>query len=622
MKSQAWNPLYEGLLAIGWLTLLGLAAGLPAGAEPLLQGRVRLASGEPLSAAQVRLFRLTDLHQLAGTTTDGTGYFALPLEATEEASALPDRFHLGQNYPNPFNPSTIIPYRLPASTHVRLEVFNLLGQRVTTLVDAVQSAGFHGARWDGTDATGRAVAAGVYLYRLQSDHARSTRRMVLLDGQAGIAAAALEAAPTNVQRLVEPGTPPYGLTISGQEIVTYIDAEFRIARDGGPVEVVVEALESAHRRKVATSGLLGDVNNDGQVDITDALIVVVYSLDLNLSITVPNNGDISLGDLNRDGRVDIADALLILTYLTDPSDPSLPEGIGEPIAPIVGTPKMYWTGHDIKKIRRANLDGSSIEDLVSTGHFSAGIALDVAGGKIYWTDQGSASIHRANLDGSNVQDLVSPEVGSINCLALDVADGKMYWTNAEKRKIQRANLDGSDLQDLITLGAIPHGLALDVAEGKMYWTAPRANWILRANLDGSNFERIFRPPPSNQEMVGRPAGTNVNSILYKSPRNPTGLALDLAGRKMYWTEPKSLLTLWSRIRRANLDGSRIEDLIIRGLSVPRGLALDVAGGKMYWTDLGRHKIQRANLDGSKVEDLVTSGLRRPWGLALDLSRRD
>ena len=101
-------------------------------------------------------------------------------------SALPDQFELGANYPNPFNPSTIIPYQLPASMHVRLDVFNLLGQRIATLVDGVQPPGFHTAAWDATDAAGRAVGASVYLYRLSGSAGHQvTRRMLLIDGQAG-----------------------------------------------------------------------------------------------------------------------------------------------------------------------------------------------------------------------------------------------------------------------------------------------------------------------------------------------------------------------------------------------------------------------------------------------------
>ena len=112
----------------------------------------------------MRLFDLTDLRRSAGTTTDAAGHFALPLRAFSTATAVPTDFGLGQNYPNPFNPSTLIPYQLPTAGHVRLEVFNLLGQRVATLVDAERSAGAHTAQWDATDASSRAVGAGVYIF--------------------------------------------------------------------------------------------------------------------------------------------------------------------------------------------------------------------------------------------------------------------------------------------------------------------------------------------------------------------------------------------------------------------------------------------------------------------------
>ena len=306
---------------------IGLVLSVSVGAEPLLEGRVRLSSGQPAAGVQVRLFDLTDLRRSVGTTTDGAGHFALSLQAfsTERGTALPTDFALGQNYPNPFNPSTIIPYQLPTSGHVRLEVFNMLGQRLATLVDAERSAGAHTAQWDGTDAAGRAVGAGVYIYRLSSGGITESRRMVLVDGQAGIPATGTAPGPmrSSVESSGEVDGPVYGLTVSGQGLVAYVDPAFQV----GVASIVVEAYEGAPRMKLATGGVLGDVNNDGLVDLVDLLFVMLYSMDP--SIILPNNGDISLGDINGDGTVGPADAVLIIRYLTDPSDPSLPPEIGD-----------------------------------------------------------------------------------------------------------------------------------------------------------------------------------------------------------------------------------------------------------------------------------------------------
>ena len=263
-----------------------------------------------------------------------------------------------------------------------------------------------------------------------------------------------------------------------------------------------------------------------------------------------------------------------------------------------GTPKMYWTDRFADKIQRANLDGSNVEDLITTGLSTPwGIALDVGRGKMYWADPDTDKIQRANLDGSQVEDLITTGLNTTYNIALDVGRGKMYWTNAASdgdgrtSKIQRANLDGSNVEDLITTGVIgPVSIALDVGRGKMYWTDILTEKIQRANLDGSNVEDLIT--------------TGLNT--------PLSIALDVGRGKMYWADRRT-----EKIQRANLDGSQVEDLITTGVDGLAGIALDVGRGKMYWTDWRTSKIQRANLDGSQVEDLITTGVDGLAGIALD-----
>ena len=97
-----------------------------------------------------------------------------------------------------------------------------------------------------------------------------------------------------------------------------------------------------------------------------------------------------------------------------------------------------------------------------------------------------------------------------------------------------------------------------------------------------------------------------------------GIALDLAAGQMYWTAQSYRGD--AKIRRADLDGTYVEDLVELGSAYPMGIRLDLPAGKMYWTNMlvgGAATVQRADLDGSNVEDLIT-GLGGKFGLALDL----
>jgi hypothetical protein len=103
-----------------------------------------------------------------------------PPTGVEGDDGMPRTFALGQNSPNPFNPVTTIQYQLPSDAHVRIDVFNIAGKLVTTLVNGNQEAGYRTVTWDGTDSAGERVASGVYLYRMEAGDHVSRKAMVLL----------------------------------------------------------------------------------------------------------------------------------------------------------------------------------------------------------------------------------------------------------------------------------------------------------------------------------------------------------------------------------------------------------------------------------------------------------
>ncbi|HUI30019.1 MAG TPA: M4 family metallopeptidase [Candidatus Acidoferrales bacterium] len=104
-------------------------------------------------------------------------WFAIGQRVTAEHDrpSTPLKFELGQNYPNPFNPSTVIGYQLAAVGHVTLSVYDILGRKVMTLVDGVETPGNHEVRFDGSS-----LASGVYFYRLTTDNFSATKKLVLM----------------------------------------------------------------------------------------------------------------------------------------------------------------------------------------------------------------------------------------------------------------------------------------------------------------------------------------------------------------------------------------------------------------------------------------------------------
>jgi len=311
--------------------------------------------------------------------------------------------------------------------------------------------------------------------------------------------------------------------------------------------------------------------------------------------------------------------------------------------------KMYFAAYD--NIFRANLDGTNIECLLNfllSGSSCQpwGIALDVPAGKMYWTDYLLKRLRRANLDGTGMEDLDITCVGSPTAIALDLSGGKLYW--AEKLTqgddvaiggtIRRADLGGGEAETLLDGFAID-AIALDIGRGKLYWVAETV--VGRANLDGSEIERLVDTPsvtrtglafdPTAAEVyiaTGRGDGFHIWAV------GPNGFGA--RGTHPNATAPPGT------IQHVGIDSTpipwpmrEVPGLPTIGCVRPGGVALDISDGRVYWTctcpgkwshDTGvpqtrcSVRIQRSRLDGSEVEDLVYGeGICVVNGIALDLT---
>jgi len=139
------------------------------------------------NGAQVRFrFRLAsneDSNVADGIYIDDVYIFAdtvLTSVEKETGSALPKEYSLAQNYPNPFNPVTTIHYELPKDDHVAIEIYNILGTRIATLVDIAHKAGRYELVWNGRNDSGAQVSSGVYFYKLKTRSFTDVKKMILI----------------------------------------------------------------------------------------------------------------------------------------------------------------------------------------------------------------------------------------------------------------------------------------------------------------------------------------------------------------------------------------------------------------------------------------------------------
>ncbi len=287
----------------------------------------------------------------------------------------------------------------------------------------------------------------------------------------------------------------------------------------------------------------------------------------------------------------------------------------------VNAEMMYWREAQADDsgciIKRSNLDGTDIEQLVTIPtalNNPYGLALDLDNGKMYWAERENGKIRRANLDASSPEDILTGLNMPLN-IALDIPDGRVYWTQdvtspfTPEPGAYRANVNGTGIEQLLSGNYL--GIDLDLTNRKMYLTQTAINGgPLRADLDGGNLEVLIDPLTMN----------NVFGHTFL-----TAVALDLDAGKMYLAV-HTAGTGSSAIGRADLDGSNPETIIVdvfgvpdQPIGFPLGIMLDTENAQVYWSDALGRRISRAKTDGTGITVVQDTSPDAPSSFALDLT---
>uniref|UniRef100_A0A672TRT8 Low-density lipoprotein receptor-related protein 4 n=1 Tax=Strigops habroptila TaxID=2489341 RepID=A0A672TRT8_STRHB len=317
---------------------------------------------------------------------------------------------------------------------------------------------------------------------------------------------------------------------------------------------------------------------------------------------------------------------------------------------------VFWSDVTLDRIMRANLNGSNVEEVVSTGLESpgaspqekakwvpnrrielSGLAIDWIHDKLYWTDSGTSRIEYSNMDGSNRRIIADTHLFWPNGLTIDYAGHRMYWVDAKHHVIERADLDGRNRKAVISQG-LPHPFAITVFEDSLYWTDWHTKSINSANkFTGKNQEIIrnklhFPMDIHTLHPQRQPAGRNrcgannggCTHLCLPSSKDytcacPTGFRKTSSHACAQSLDKFLLFARRMDIRRISFDTDDLSDDVIPLADVRSAVALDwdSKDDYVYWTDVSTDSISRAKWDGSSQEVVVDTSLESPAGLAID-----
>jgi DNA-binding beta-propeller fold protein YncE len=278
--------------------------------------------------------------------------------------------------------------------------------------------------------------------------------------------------------------------------------------------------------------------------------------------------------------------------------------------------RLFFLSVSSGQVFSANPDGSDLKVIVSEGRrLPDGIVVDVAAGHLYWTDMGNpsandGSIERSDLDGSNVTHIIPPGgTFTPKQLQLDAKNRKLYWCDREGMRVMRANLDGSNVETLVDTSEGDSRPGKDIRKQcvgiALDVEGGKVYWTQKGPENGGD-GRIFRANleiPKDQSAASR----KDIELLYEGLPEPIDLELDLSNRTIYWTDrgdpPRGNTVNRAPMDPAQRNGKKEPEIVFDHLEEGIGIALDLKGSRMFLTDLSG-SVYSANLDGSNKKTVL------------------
>lgn len=266
-----------------------------------------------------------------------------------------------------------------------------------------------------------------------------------------------------------------------------------------------------------------------------------------------------------------------------------------------GEGKLYWL-EDGTEIKRSDLDGSNKETLVNSGFSDpVTITLDTVNDKIYWADQGNNTIKRANLNGSSIETISFTPSGEApqtpQNIAIDLTNNKIFWTEGgTSNKIKKADLNGNNATTLSVSVSAPTGIILNAPNNEMYWADKTTNKVHTATLDGNS--------PTD---IATDAG------------EPLALVLDVSNNHIYFTEEASRKIVRTDLTGgANKNKTTIKKSEIGNIN---SMVFD-GNDKIYINDDAREQIRAFQISTRTFSDLTNENIGTISGLALNTNTNE